>query len=82
MTGEASRGGGGLGAVLRDDEVAPGRPWSARLAAGTHLRIVDLAGRQGVDFLCYNAEDPEERYNAPNTLKAATMVMSARARSE
>ncbi|MDX1576258.1 MAG: DUF1989 domain-containing protein, partial [Kiloniellales bacterium] len=30
--------------------------------------------RQGVDFLCYNAEDPEERYNAPNTIKAATSL--------
>ena len=35
------------------------------------LRIVDLEGRQGVDFLCYNADDPGERYNAPNTVKAA-----------
>jgi urea carboxylase-associated protein 1 len=35
------------------------------------LRIVDLEGHQGVDFLCYNADDPSERYNAPNTIKAA-----------
>jgi urea carboxylase-associated protein 1 len=78
VTGEASRGGGGLDVILRDDEVAPGRPWNARLPAGAHLRIVDLAGRQGVDFLCYNAEDPEERYNAPNTLKAATSLCLGR----
>jgi urea carboxylase-associated protein 1 len=78
-----------LGAVVRDDEVAPGAPWSGRLAAGAHLRIVDLAGRQGVDFLCYNADDPEERYNAPNTLKAqaslglgrGTVLYSDRARA-
>lgn len=38
---------------------------------GHRLRIVDLHGGQGVDFLCYNANRPEERYHAPNTLKAA-----------
>jgi urea carboxylase-associated protein 1 len=42
--------------------------------AGSHLRIVDLAGRQGVDFLCYNADNTEERYNAPNTIKAARTI--------
>jgi len=41
------------------------------IEAGQALRIVDLEGRQGVDFLCYNADDPLERYHAPNTLKAA-----------
>ena len=41
------------------------------IGAGEILRIVDLEGHQGVDFLCYNAERPEERYHAPNTLKAA-----------
>ena len=68
-------GGEGLGSVLIDEEVAPGGPWSAVVPAGARLRIVDLAGRQGVDFLCYNAEVPEEeRYNAPNTIKAATSL--------
>jgi len=37
---------------------------------GHYLTIIDLEGQQGVDFLCYNADDPEERYHAPNTLKA------------
>lgn len=63
-----------LGAIQSDDEVASGQPWSGRIATGGRLRIVDLAGRQGVDFLCYNADDPEERYNAPNTIKAATSL--------
>ncbi|MEM7222106.1 MAG: DUF1989 domain-containing protein [Pseudomonadota bacterium] len=57
--------------VISDETLAPGRPWSKVLATGQILRIVDLEGRQGVDFLCYNAERPEERYHAPNTLKAA-----------
>jgi hypothetical protein len=59
------------GRIVRDDTVAPGRPWSGALEKGQILRIVDLEGRQGVDFLCYNADDPQERYHMPNTLKAA-----------
>ena len=55
--------------ILRDEVVAAGAPWSAVVRAGHVLRIVDLDGRQGVDFLCYNAADPSERYHAPNTLK-------------
>jgi len=38
------------------------------------LRITDLEGQQAVDFLCYNAADPQERYHAPNTLKAAGSI--------
>lgn len=54
------------------DEIVPaGAPWSAVVPRGRVLRLTDLHGRQAVDFLCYNAADPEERYHAPNTLKAA-----------
>ena len=54
------------------DELLPaGRPWARVIERGQRLRIIDLEGRQGVDFLCYNARAPEERYHAPNTLKAA-----------
>ena len=55
--------------VVHDETVAPGAPWSARLRRGQVLRIVDLEGEQGVDFLCYDAADPRERYYAPNTIK-------------
>ena len=33
------------------------------------MRLVDLQGRQAIDFLCYNALDPSERYNAADTMK-------------
>jgi len=59
------------GRVLSDDLIPAGGPWGAVLKKGQVLRIVDVEGRQGVDFLCYNAEDPLERYHAPNTLKRA-----------
>ena len=51
--------------------IAPGGYWSGVIPQGHYLRITDLEGGQGVDFLCYNADRPDERYHAPNTLKAA-----------
>jgi urea carboxylase-associated protein 1 len=59
------------GRIVRDDRVPAGQPWDGIVKKGQILRIVDLEGRQGVDFLCYNADDPQERYHMPNTLKAA-----------
>ncbi len=55
--------------VAHDQIVPPGAPWSAVVRQGQVLRIVDLEGKQGVDFLCYNAAEPAERYHAPNTIK-------------
>jgi urea carboxylase-associated protein 1 len=58
------------------DEVIPARmPWSGIIKKGQHLRIIDLEGRQAVDFLCYNASDTVERYFAPNTIKAAGTIL-------
>lgn len=53
-------------------EIIPaGSPWSGLVERGQRLRITDLEGRQAVDFLCYSAANPLERYHAPNTIKAA-----------
>jgi len=54
--------------------VPAGAPWSGIVRKGQVLRITDLEGQQAVDFLCYNAADPQERYHAPNTLKAAGTI--------
>src|SRR5688572_6816733 len=51
--------------------VDPGGSWSGLIAAGDFIRIVDLEGRQAVDFLCYKAMDVRDRYNAANTMKMA-----------
>ena len=51
--------------------IEAGGHWSGVVPKGGQLTIIDLKGGQGVDFLCYNADRPEERYHAPNTLKAA-----------
>src|SRR5215813_13987633 len=70
--------GGSTGEVAKrvvEDRVLPaGEPWARVLRAGQMLRIVDLEGRQAVDFLCYNAADPSERYNAADTMKYAKTI--------
>ncbi len=55
--------------VLEDTTVEPGMPWSGTIGCGEFLTLIDLEGRQAVDFLCYSSEDPAERYHAPNTIK-------------
>jgi hypothetical protein len=57
-------------ASIHEDTIVPaGEPWSARIKKGNVLRLVDLEGQQAIDFLCYNASDPADRYNAANTIK-------------
>lgn len=57
------------GKVLEDRIVEPGEYYTCKIGAGNHLRIIDLEGRQAVDFLCYDLNDFENRYNAANTIK-------------
>jgi urea carboxylase-associated protein 1 len=59
------------GRVLENRTIPAGGDWSGRVAAGHVVRLVDLEGRQAIDFLCYSAADPSERYNAADTLKFA-----------
>ena len=60
--------------VVLDELIQSGKYWDKLLEQGQILRITDVQGQQGVDFLCYNAQDPQERYHAPNTLKAAQNI--------
>jgi len=62
------------GRALSDETVPPGRPWTGIVRRGQVLRIVDLEGQQAVDFLCYNADDHTERYNAADTIKFAGSI--------
>ena len=52
------------------DEIVPAKKsWSGVIKAGDILVITDLEGQQAVDFLCYDANDPADRYSATNTVK-------------
>lgn len=57
------------GEIRLNEVVPPGRPWAHRIARREILRIIDLEGQQAVDFLCYDAADPTDRYCATNTIK-------------
>ena len=49
-----------MGHKIALEEIIPaGQPWSAIIRQDQRLRIVDLEGDQGVDFLCYDAANHE-----------------------
>ncbi|WP_342661048.1 hypothetical protein Rruber_02000 [Rhodococcus ruber] len=58
------------GTVIRDEIAGARGPWSAVVAAGDVLTVVDLHGNQAVDTLIYDAHDTAVRYSAPATIAA------------
>jgi urea carboxylase-associated protein 1 len=63
------------GAVVLDEFVEARGPWSAVVAAGDVLTIVDLEGNQAVDCLLYAAADTTVRYSAPATIAAQQSIV-------
>ena len=59
----------GSASIELDEVVAARKPWGRRIHKGQVLRITDLEGQQAVDFLCYDAADPGDRYSTTNTVK-------------
>jgi len=57
-------------AVLFQEVVQPGATWSHVLKRGSALRLTDMAGGANVGAIFYNWDNPAERYNMPDTLKA------------
>lgn len=56
--------------LLFEEPLPGGATWSHILKRGTALRITDPEGGANVGAMFYNAENPVERYNMPDTLKA------------
>jgi urea carboxylase-associated protein 1 len=56
------------GEKILDEVVEARAPWAGVVERGATLQIVDLGGNQAVDCLLYNADDPTERYSAPDTI--------------
>ena len=63
------------GTVILDEFVAARGPWSAVVAAGDVLTIVDLEGNQAVDCLLYAAGDTAVRYSAAATIAAQQSII-------
>jgi urea carboxylase-associated protein 2 len=55
---------------LFEEIIQPGATWSHVLKRGTSLRITDVQGGANVGAIFHNWENPAERYNMPDTLKA------------
>ena len=55
---------------ILDEALRGGQMWSRVLGRGHTLRLTDVEGGAAVAGLFYNAEEPSERYNMPDTLKA------------
>jgi uncharacterized protein len=55
---------------LFEEIIQPGATWSHVLKRGTALRITDITGGANVGAIFCNWENPNERYNMPDTLKA------------
>lgn len=53
-----------------EEPLIGGATWSHVLKRGTALRITDAEGGANVGAMFYNAANPTERYNMPDTLKA------------
>ncbi len=58
------------GPLVQRELLHPGQGWSRVLTRGQALRLTDTAGTACVALLAYNARQPNERYNMPDTLKA------------
>ncbi len=55
-------------AVTRD-VIDSGDYWLGKVQKGQTFRILDLEGNQAADILFYNANNPEERYSAMDTIR-------------
>ena len=55
---------------LFEETLPGGGLWSWRLQRHTTLRITDLEGGANVGLMAYNADQPLDRLNLPDTLKA------------
>jgi hypothetical protein len=51
------------GLVVLEEIVPTGKPCGHVVRQGEILRLVDLEGQQAVDFLCFDAADPSDRYS-------------------
>ncbi len=63
------------GRIVLDEYVEARGPWSAVVAAGDVLTIVDLDGNQAVDCLLYAAADTATRYSAAVTIAAQHSIV-------
>lgn len=62
------------------ETIPAGRYWHAIVRAGEVLRVANPAGNPGVPLLLWNAADPSERLNPPDTIKVQWTAAIGRGR--
>jgi urea carboxylase-associated protein 2 len=67
-------------ATIFRETLAAGGGWSSVVKRHQVLRITDTEGGANVSALFYNADEPLERYNMPDTLKAQYTAFVTRGR--
>jgi urea carboxylase-associated protein 2 len=60
--------------VRHDETIPPGAYWSRVIPRWSTLRVTDVDGAGAAALLAYNADQPSERYNAPDTTKVQNMI--------
>ena len=60
--------------VLWRETIPPGAYWTRVIPRGATLRVVDVTGAGAVSLLAFNAAEPSERYNQPDTTKVQNMI--------
>src|SRR5438067_13777135 len=66
--------------IVLQDELPGGAMWSHVVRRHHTLRLIDLEGGANVGAMLYNADQPLERYNMPDTLKAQHTVFLTKGR--
>ena len=60
--------------ILADATIPAGAYWTRLLPRWATLRVTDIEGRGAASLLVWNARQPSERYNAPDTTKVQNMI--------
>jgi uncharacterized protein len=55
--------------ICLQEKLPGGAYWHGVIKRGKTLRIQDLAGSHGISLVCYNADNPIERFNVADTAK-------------
>lgn len=63
--------------LLYTERIPGGSSWSGRLRRGQGIRIRDLSGSGNAVFCLWNAHDPFERLNIPDSLKSQRIARFA-----
>jgi len=66
------------GACLWQETLPGGHHWSGLMRRGTALRLTDVEGGANLAAVFYNADQPLERYNMADTLKAQHTALLTR----